>query len=212
MSTEATEGMHQVWTGPPHLTMLRLHSQAVALKRGYLAENRRHSLTWRQQIFIAGGVPANISSMLVARAATIVRNPLRADIKPKVRFRPIADTAARCHLLAMTVRIVQRPCGEAPEWVRDAWVGVSLPVKHKKSYAFHTVGVLSGPKGLLSQFWARISGRSTKVTGFVVSARTAIQILEAARPEAAAWWRESTPKMLKAGRSFLFDAASCETE
>lgn len=51
------------------------------------------------------------------------------------------------------IRIVQPPAGEAPLWVREAWVGIALPVIRGSSLRnYQGVGVLSGPKG----FWKQI--------------------------------------------------------
>ena len=112
----------------------------------------------------------------------------------------------------MNIKIVQRPAGEAPEWVRDAWTGLSLPLALKRERKWRGLGVLSGPHGWLSQIWASLSGKTIDVTGYAVNAKTAVDQLAEHDPSAAAWWREHTQHMLTGRRYFAFDAAACERE
>jgi hypothetical protein len=112
----------------------------------------------------------------------------------------------------MNVKIVHRPVGEAPEWVRDAWVGLVLPVRSKKRRNWRALGVMSGSQNALVQLWAILKGQSFKLSGYAVNASAAVKILETVRPDAAAWWREHTPKMLNGRRYFIFDAPACEVE
>lgn len=112
----------------------------------------------------------------------------------------------------MNIRIVQRPIGEAPEWVRDAWIGLSLPLASKREREWRSLGVLTGPHGWLSQIWATFSGKTFLVRGYMVNAKAAVDQLSDHHPSAAAWWREHTPHMLTGRRYFVFDAAACEQE
>ena len=98
------------------------------------------------------------------------------------------------------------PPGEAPLWVREKWVGLSLPLAQTRAapLSLLTGGVLSGPKGLVSFVLAWVAGRSNRRSGFVVETRAAIAELEATSPEAAAWWRENAPHMMRAGKYFVF--------
>ncbi|QNA85105.1 hypothetical protein G4G27_14700 [Sphingomonas sp. So64.6b] len=50
------------------------------------------------------------------------------------------------------------------------------------------------------------------MTGYLVNAKTAVDCLNEAHPEAAAWWREHTPRFLNGKRFFVFDADACELE
>lgn len=106
--------------------------------------------------------------------------------------------------------IVRRPNGEAPEWVRDAWIGVSLPLAVSHRRTVRSFGVVSGPRGFLPQIWALLTGKAVNVDGFVVNARMAVDCLEDRRPDAAAWWRSHVPHLLRKGAGFVFDAAACE--
>lgn len=111
----------------------------------------------------------------------------------------------------MYIIIVRRPIGEAPEWVRDAWIGMTLPLLVQQRREWRGIGVLSGPSRVLPQLWAMITGRSFTVDGFVVGARDAIERLEQHNPDAAQWWRTHAPHMMRRRASFIFDAGACET-
>ena len=112
----------------------------------------------------------------------------------------------------MNIKIVRRPIGEAPEWVRDKWIGLSLPLAAKRERGWRGLGVLTGPHHWLAQLWALASGKSEKVTGHLVNAKVAVDKLEQLSPDAAAWWREHAPHMLQGGRYFVFNADACERE
>jgi len=109
------------------------------------------------------------------------------------------------------VRIIGVPPGEAPPWVREKWVGLELPVlREGKSMQLRAVGVVTGPRTLIGQLWGRLRGRSRFANGYVVPAREAIEILAQASPEAANWWKTSTPFGREPGRMFLFQEEVCE--
>lgn len=112
----------------------------------------------------------------------------------------------------MNVKIVRRPIGEAPEWVRDAWIGLSLPLANKRQRSWRGVGVLSGPHKALPQFWTVITGKSLSVNGYAVNAKSAVNILAERNAKAAAWWTEHTPVLLDGKRNFVFDTDACECE
>ncbi|MEG3143503.1 hypothetical protein U1839_02455 [Sphingomonas sp. RT2P30] len=110
----------------------------------------------------------------------------------------------------MDIKIVRRPVGDAPDWVRDAWIGLSLPLAVKRKRRWRGVGVLSGPRHWLSQLWDPV--KASKIEGYLVNAKTAVDHLADHRPDAAAWWREHTPLLLNGKRYFVIDADSCERE
>lgn len=76
------------------------------------------------------------------------------------------------------IKITEVPEGEAPRWVRQAWVGLVLP---------------SGPVCGMADEPARGVISNTKLGGvryeFDVPQREALEILGRASPRAAAWWR-----------------------
>ena len=112
----------------------------------------------------------------------------------------------------MFVTINRRPVGEAPEWVRDAWIGLRLPVVEPKQRNWLTLGVLSGPHGVLRQLWALALGRANRIPGYLVDAKTAVDLLAGANPAAAEWWRNNAPMLLKRRRKFVFDREACALE
>lgn len=117
----------------------------------------------------------------------------------------IANTA-----LGMRIKIVRRPIGEAPEWVRDAWIGVTFPTAQDSAKNWKGFGVLSMPSSALLRVWKMVTGRTTRVTGFIVNAQTAVDLLAVTRPAAAEWWRNNAPELLDGKQRLVFDAEACE--
>ena len=110
-----------------------------------------------------------------------------------------------------SVRIIAVPPGEAPLWVREKWVGLTLPLAHWGSAkTFTTFGALSGPRTFLAQLWAHVRGRSDRIYGFPVNAAGAVEILGRTSAEAAAWWRENAGELVSPKRYLLFHAEVCE--
>jgi hypothetical protein len=97
------------------------------------------------------------------------------------------------------VRIIHTPPGEAPEEIRRAWVGLELPLRRGESEPrpLETVGVLSNQDPEVT-------------TGYVVDGRKAVKSLGSRSPEAAAWWRENAPQVIRPGYWLLFPSAVCE--
>lgn len=108
------------------------------------------------------------------------------------------------------IRIIQRPEGEAPEWVRDAWIGLELPLLHPEPITTPGVGVLSGPKTWLGWMIRRFTGRFERFTGYLVDANDAVLRLEKRNPTAAIWWRTHAGALVAPGGEFIFDTAACE--
>ena len=110
----------------------------------------------------------------------------------------------------MQIRIISTPPGEAPEQVRSAWVGLTLPLARRTPSPVETVGVVSKPKTRFRLFLARLFARTQRETGYVVDASRAIEVLAAHAPEAALWWRQHAPRAVAPGEYFLFAAEACE--
>jgi hypothetical protein len=108
------------------------------------------------------------------------------------------------------IRIVKRPDGEAPEWIRDAWIGVEMPVLNEQPLDMIGYGILSGPRGWLGAMWQRLIGKGLHYHGFCVSGPEALVGLEQKQPEAALWWRENCPHLVQSEMGFLFRASECE--
>ena len=109
-----------------------------------------------------------------------------------------------------TIQIVSTPAGEAPEWVRQAWVGLDLPCTGARPATYATRGVTAAPPS----FWQKLRGAlgygGVPLTGYCVPAVEAVDALAMVNPEAAAWWRDNTPQLLTPGQAFLFEKAACK--
>lgn len=75
------------------------------------------------------------------------------------------------------IRIVRRPVGEAPEWVRDAWFGLLLPTMRGSPRSWPVSGVLSGRANVFERIRDRIQGRTRRLTGYAVNAKAAVDLL-----------------------------------
>lgn len=84
------------------------------------------------------------------------------------------------------VMIIKVPQGEAPEWVRQAWVGLVLPCT---GTTLSSSGVLSGQLVDHGE-------------GFRVPQQEACEILTKASPVAAKWWKDNGYP--RPGRAFVF--------
>jgi len=108
------------------------------------------------------------------------------------------------------IRITSVPPGEAPLWVRERWVGLELPAHGPASPRhYRTFGVVTGPRSFLAQWWAALLGRTQRTSGYAVSGQAALAVLEAAHPDAAAWWRENAPHHFRWGRYLVFHDSAC---
>ena len=91
------------------------------------------------------------------------------------------------------VKIISTPPGQAPEWVRQKWVGLDLPTSLPIANGIE-MGVLGG----------KVENRG----GYHVNTEVAIEILEKKSPEAALWWTNNVPVHLMA--QLVFKAECCQ--
>ena len=111
------------------------------------------------------------------------------------------------------IKIVALPPGEAPQEIREAWVGIVLPLvpRHLRPIGSRQFGVLSGPKTPLMLKIAGVFGLGKvhpKV--YLVDARTALRLLAEHAPLAEAWWRSNTPHLYRDGILLGFAEYVCE--
>ncbi len=78
------------------------------------------------------------------------------------------------------VEIIATPPGQAPDWVRDAWVGLSLPVD-PNPVGPRQIGVLGG--------------KAENLGGYHVHTQEALKILAEKNEAAAQWWLDHLPIM-----------------
>ena len=98
------------------------------------------------------------------------------------------------------IRVVRVPPGEAPQHIREHWVGLTLPLAAGESSAFEmeTSGVLSGAQ------------EDEPTIGYVVNIEDAVAILASKSPSAASWWRENASELFSSGGTLVFDQDVCE--
>lgn len=85
-------------------------------------------------------------------------------------------------------------------------MGLTLPLAQSSPHPGRvlTVGVSSDPLGVIALVAALLTGRLRKTEGYLIDAPAAIEILEAAHPEAAEWWKTHAPHFLRPRRKFVF--------
>jgi hypothetical protein len=110
----------------------------------------------------------------------------------------------------LVVKIIAIPPGDAPENVRAAWVGLTLPLAKPGVRTIPTMSVLACPKTWLGIVLARLTGKTQPEKGYVVDAHRAVEILASHAPAAAKWWNENAPSAVRPGRQFLFAADVCQ--
>lgn len=112
----------------------------------------------------------------------------------------VAPLAAmkKLHLSGGLIRIISTPPGEADRSIREAWVGLDLPLAKTKD------------QGQQLAAMEVLSWKQDCMTGYAVEGRTAIKHLAAHSPEAAAWWRENVPHVLDSRYQFIFPVENCQ--
>ena len=110
----------------------------------------------------------------------------------------------------MKIRIISRPIGEAPEWVRDAWTGVELDALNDQPTPMQTFGIFDTDTSWFGYIRYMLERKAVTLSGFMVPSAAAIDVLSIKSPEAAKWWHENCPEYLEEDMQFVFDAPSCE--
>jgi len=96
-----------------------------------------------------------------------------------------------------SVKIVATPGGEAPPDVREAWVGLTLPLSDPTPRTIEPFGILS-------------QTRQPPRVGYQVEGWRAVEILAERAPWAAAWWREKAPHVFAPCYQLIFSVDVCE--
>lgn len=112
------------------------------------------------------------------------------------------------------IEIVSTPMGDAPLKVRQAWIGLILPLLPGSAdvpVRAPAVSVFAISTGW--QSWLRWLFRrpypAVDFTGYYVPSAEAIRILAEGSPHAAQWWRRNMPSLLQFDASLVFDAGCC---
>ncbi|MEO6929660.1 MAG: hypothetical protein ABI190_10890 [Casimicrobiaceae bacterium] len=112
--------------------------------------------------------------------------------------------------VAHRIRIIGVPPGEAPLPIREAWVGLELPLASDKPRRYLESGVLSGPRSRWQTLIHALTFRLKVHTAYVVPSLGAIEILEKSRPAEARWWHDNVPRACRPKRNFLFATQCCQ--
>ena len=132
--------------------------------------------------------------------------PTAADGTPDYRPWPSSEAGAvwppppgAAAPKAARVRVVKTASGEAPDVVRQAWIGLILPV-------------VSGPDGPVHQVKTKgvVSGEAQGIkAAYLIPTAAALSILAEVNPAAAQWWRENLA-YAATDRPLVFPVESCE--
>lgn len=95
------------------------------------------------------------------------------------------------------ILIIKIPAGEAPKWVRKAWLGLELPCDP-----------FSGLPDSGQECGVITNSVVPRRDGYSVLQKEAIAILERKRPKAAKWWKDHG--FPKTGEYFSFDTDEAE--
>jgi len=109
-----------------------------------------------------------------------------------------------------SIRITSVPPGEAPLAIRQAWVGLVLPLRRKRPARYLASGVLSGPRSVRESLIYLLGFRYRIHSGYIVPTLPAIEVLERYSPAAARWWRENVPHAMRARRFLVFPTECCQ--
>lgn len=82
------------------------------------------------------------------------------------------------------IRIVAVPPGQAPEWVRQEWIGLEIPIAEDTLVPEDSIQM--GVK----------FGKPENVGGYPVETDVAVKILKEKSPKAARWWEENISSVI----------------
>lgn len=111
----------------------------------------------------------------------------------------------------MDIEVIKIPGGDAPRWVRDAWIGMTLPLAEGETRArrFLSGPLLPAERGWLGMLARVMSGSGRLTLGYLVESSVALALLAQRAPEAHRWWRNHTPHLFDPGRFFVFHEYAC---
>ena len=94
------------------------------------------------------------------------------------------------------VRITAMPHGDAPDAIRAAWIGLTLPL---------CTTTYPQPRSIPAAKQSLVGD----ATAYVVDTLAAVAVLASTHPSAAAWWRENRSALLVAGGKWVYPANCC---
>lgn len=155
---------------------------------------------------LSGTTPPNCrwirASWIRARVAQCLLRPPAQNVACQKGVEQVVSTIPRQmrrHLVAGFFKIVARPQGEAPEWVREAWIGIVLP-----QFQGNTLGTSFG---VLSRKAVEMVQERER---YLARVELAVAILGETSYDAANWWRISAYRLFEApDQLFSFDSLDC---
>ncbi|MFV8781137.1 hypothetical protein ACNKU7_01830 [Microbulbifer sp. SA54] len=99
--------------------------------------------------------------------------------------------------------ITSTPSGFAPDWVREQWIGMKLPL---------TAGALNGDLEIdeIPPEVDASSGKSIHYNSPIVLALDAFELLKEKSPEAWEWWHNNCPDLFASEAALVFNEGSWE--
>jgi hypothetical protein len=109
----------------------------------------------------------------------------------------------------MEIEVIGVPGGDAPRWVRKAWIGITLPVARGETGArrYMSGPLLTDARGWLGALRRLMFGPF--IVGYPVEASVALERLANWSPRAYEWWRVNAPHVLDPERYLVFHAYAC---
>lgn len=95
------------------------------------------------------------------------------------------------------IKIIACPPGQAPEEVRQAWIGLEMPLSLNQP-----------PRGAVFRGVLNGAPERCNVGGFAVDGRIAIEMLQQKNPTAAEWWKKNAPQVFKT--PLVFSKSACQ--
>lgn len=114
----------------------------------------------------------------------------------------------------MIIEIHSVPQGKNPLWVREAWVGLQLPSLDDAPIKVPVAEIDNRlPRSGFGAFFRGLKDGATQTVderfGYSVDARTAVGIVSLTNEDAAKWWLENVPQIMRVNMPLLFETACC---
>ena len=111
------------------------------------------------------------------------------------------------------IRITSVPDGPNPLPIREAWIGLDLPLFYPEQVEPLPIEIINAVGDWDVWYWRLLIRlgwvKREQWNGFYVNSAEAIKILASAKPEAADWWCKEAPWMTQPGRALVFPAKCC---
>ena len=113
----------------------------------------------------------------------------------------------------MKIHVIAVPRGDAPDEIRQAWVGLTLPLAEGEtgSRAFSSDRLCTSLRSRLWYLWLVLTWRKPPdFRVYIVDHNVAFETLSRASPFALNWWRENRPYLFEQKLKVAFYVEECE--